>query len=508
MQTNLADFIRDTPDGEEAAGIIGRCVHCGFCNATCPTYQLCGDELDGPRGRIYLMKQVLEGATPSASTQLHLDRCLGCLGCETTCPSGVEYGRLLDIGRRVVAEQTSRPPAQTLARAALRHTLMSRAFAPALKLGQALRPLLPAALREKIPPTQNAGAWPARSHARQMLLLRGCVQPAMLPNIDAATARVLDAFGIQTIVAPEAGCCGALHHQLDDPERSLQMARRNIDAWLPYLDSGSEAILMNASGCGAHVREYAHLLRNDPDYAAQALRVSALTKDLCEVLPALLAESAITLAAPGPRVVSQATPSFPRKQEPIPGPRRVFQATPSFPRKREPIPDPRRVFQATPSFPRKREPIPSPRRVFQATPSFPRKRDPIPGPRKVFQATPSFPRKREPIPGPRVVFQAPCSLQHGQKITGTVEAMLTALGCDLLGHDEAHLCCGAAGSYSLTQPAIAQALRDRKLANLDAVQPELILSANVGCIAHLQAATETPVMHWIEWLDACLGEAR
>ena len=279
MQTELADFIRDTPDGEEAAAIIGRCVHCGFCNATCPSYQLLGDELDGPRGRIYLIKQVLEGSTPSASTRLHLDRCLGCRACETTCPSGVEYGRLLDIGRNAVAQRTRRPAAQAALRWLLRTGLGSRFFAPALALGRALRPLLPPVLRDHMPLARAPGAWPARTHSRRMLLLTGCVQPAMLPNINAATARVFDALGVQLVVSLQAGCCGALHQHLDDPGGAQRMARRNIDAWWPHIESGCEAILVNARlGGGRGSRgpaEFTFAVRHGTRFATVA-RVQAV----------------------------------------------------------------------------------------------------------------------------------------------------------------------------------------------------------------------------------------
>ena len=294
MQTKLADFIKNTPEGDEAEAILSKCVHCGFCNATCPTYQLLGDERDGPRGRIYLIKQVLEGKPVTLSTQSHLDRCLTCRNCETTCPSGVQYARLADIGRKVVEQRVTRPLAQRVARAALRQVLpRSWLFVPALRAGQLLRPLLPAALRAKVPARQDAGAAPPTppiAHGRRMLLLDGCVQPGMAPNINAATARVLDALGVQLIVAPKAGCCGAIRYHLNEQEGGLDDMRRNIDAWWPQVEAGVEAILMTASGCGATVKEYGHLLRHDPAYAAKAARVSALTRDLSEILPAFEAE--------------------------------------------------------------------------------------------------------------------------------------------------------------------------------------------------------------------------
>jgi glycolate oxidase iron-sulfur subunit len=291
MQTNLADFIKNTREGQEAEQILRKCVHCGFCTATCPTYQLLGDELDGPRGRIYLIKQMLEGKEVTAKTQLHLDRCLTCRNCESTCPSGVQYGRLVDIGRKLVEQQVSRPLSQRLLRTALREVLPRKwIFTPAMKAGQLLRPLLPAALQNKVPKKQDAGSWPGTQHARKMLLLDGCVQPAMSPNTNAATARVFDALGVQLIVAPQAGCCGAIRYHLNDQDGGLDDMRRNVDAWWPYLEAGAEAIVMTASGCGATVKEYGHLLVHDPAYAQKAARISALTRDLSEILPDFEAE--------------------------------------------------------------------------------------------------------------------------------------------------------------------------------------------------------------------------
>ena len=286
MQTQLAPEYRARPDGLEAEAIVRKCVHCGFCTATCPTYQLLGDELDGPRGRIYLIKQVLEGAEPTRATQLHLDRCLTCRNCETTCPSGVQYGHLVDIGRKIVDEKVPRPLVQRGLRWALKEGLPSPLFAPAMKMGQAVRGLLPARLRAKVPAPEPAGAWPTREHARKVLMLVGCVQPAMMPGINTATARVLDAAGIQTLVAPDAGCCGAVKFHLNDQDGGLAEMRANIDAWWPHIESGAvEAIVMNASGCGVTVKEYGHLLRHDPQYADKAARTSALTRDLSELLP-------------------------------------------------------------------------------------------------------------------------------------------------------------------------------------------------------------------------------
>ncbi|MBL0920139.1 MAG: glycolate oxidase subunit GlcF [Hydrogenophaga sp.] len=288
MQTQLAPEHQQTAAGREAEAILRKCVHCGFCTATCPTYQLLGDELDGPRGRIYLIKQVLEGAEPTRKTQRHLDRCLTCRNCETTCPSGVQYGHLVDIGRAIVDAKVPRPAGERTVRWLLKEGLPSPLFGPAMKLGQAVRGLLPASLKAKVPEPRPAGAWPVRTHARQVLMLAGCVQPAMAPSINAATARVLDAAGIQPVVAPQAGCCGAVKFHLNDQTGGLAQARANIDAWWPLVAQGAEAIVVNASGCGVMVKDYGHLLRDDPAYAQKAARVSELARDLSELLPDLV----------------------------------------------------------------------------------------------------------------------------------------------------------------------------------------------------------------------------
>ena len=292
MQTNLSAEFKNSADGQKAEAILRKCVHCGFCTATCPTYQLLGDELDSPRGRIYLIKQVLEGAVPTRKTQLHLDRCLTCRNCETTCPSGVDYAHLIDIGRKLVDERVPRPARETALRWALKEGLPSPLFAPAMKVGQALRGLLPDSLKNKVPARQAAGSWPTRRHSRKMLMLEGCVQPAMMPNINSATARVLDAAGIEVVLAAKAGCCGAVKFHLNDQDGGKAEMRRNIDAWWPHVESGAEsgveAIVMNASGCGVTVKEYGHILKDDAAYAQKAARISALTRDLSELLPELV----------------------------------------------------------------------------------------------------------------------------------------------------------------------------------------------------------------------------
>ena len=409
MQTNLSPEYQHTVDGQEAEAILRKCVHCGFCTATCPTYQLLGDELDGPRGRIYLIKQVLEGETPTRDTQLHLDRCLTCRNCESTCPSGVQYGHLVDIGRKLVDEKVPRPASEQAVRWALKEGLNSPLFAPAMKLGQTVRGLLPGGIKAKVPEARSAGHWPSQTHARKVLMLAGCVQPAMSPNINSATARVLDACGIQTVVEPLAGCCGGVKFHLNDQDGAVVQMKNNIDAWWPHVAQGVEAIVMNASGCGVTVKDYGHILRNDAAYADKAKRISELTKDLSELLPGLV-----------PVLQQRIAPQAAQAQG-------------------------------------------------------------------------------------LMAFHPPCTLQHGQQLKGGVETQLNALGFKLrVASNEAHLCCGSAGTYSVLQPTIATQLRDRKLGHLGEMQPAAILSANIGCITHLQSGTSVPVRHWIEMVDVAL----
>ena len=285
MQTNIVERYANTDYGREAEAILRKCVHCGFCTATCPTYQLLGDELDGPRGRIYQIKEILEGATPTASTQTHLDRCLTCRSCETTCPSGVDYGRLADIGRKIVEDEVGRSWIQTLIRKALIIVIPNRQlFGFLMRMGQLFRPLMPGAIRRKIPQRVTPSVWPTSTHVRTMVVLEACAQPSATPNVNAAAARVLDRLGIQLIAAKEAGCCGAVAHHLSDHDRSYDAVKRNIDAWWPLIEQGAEAIVITASGCGVMVKEYGHLLAADPLYAEKARRVSELAKDISEVL--------------------------------------------------------------------------------------------------------------------------------------------------------------------------------------------------------------------------------
>ncbi len=409
METAIVERYRDTPDGREAEKILRACVHCGFCTATCPTFQLLGDELDGPRGRIYLIKQVLEGREATRRTQLHLDRCLTCRSCETTCPSGVRYAHLADIGRFILEEKVRRPLIQRLTRLGLRKMAGgARRFRVLLKLSGPLRLLLPAGLKRKVPlAAATVPAWPARRHLRMVLALEGCVQQAVTPETAASAARILDRLGISLVTEPAAGCCGALSYHLAAREEGLDAMRRNIDAWWPLMESGVEAILITESGCGAMLKDYGHALRDDPVYAEKAARVAGLSKDLSELLEA-----------------EDLTP---------------------------------------------------------------------------FGI---------PKAGRRIAFHSPCSLQHGQKLVGRVESILEAVGFSLTPVHDAHICCGSAGTYSVLQPELSGRLLEDKLVNLSQGQPELIATANIGCLLHLSTRADRPVRHWIQLLEESCSRIR
>ena len=404
MQTNLAPEFSGTPEGEEADAILRACVHCGFCTATCPTYQLLGDELDGPRGRIYLIKQVLEGTAPTAKTQLHLDRCLTCRNCETTCPSGVQYGRLLDIGRGIVDARVGRTPAEAAQRWALRKGMLARPlFGAALALGRVAKSLLPREIGDRIPAGRSGGAWPAARHARTMLVLEGCVQPSIAPNIDAAMARVLDRVGISLLQVSGGGCCGALSQHLSEHEEAQAIARRNIDAWWPHLERGAESVVVTSSGCGVMVKDYGRLLQHEKGYRKRAKRIASLARDPVEVI-----------GAEWPRIA---------------------------------------------------------------------------------------PVIALDLGAQKVAFQSPCSLQHGLKLGGRVEEILQAIGLELLPVADPHLCCGSAGTYSLLQPKLSGELKAAKLKALEHGRPDVIATANIGCLTHLADGARRPVRHWIELLD-------
>lgn len=416
MQTDLSPTLVNHAEGLEAQKLLANCVHCGFCNATCPTYQLLGDELDGPRGRIYLIKQMAEGAVPTAKTRTHLDRCLTCRNCESTCPSGVQYGHLLDIGRKWAHEHTpARPVQERAVRFLLKEGLTRPALlSPAMQIGRMIKPFLPASLQQKIPsavfhrPRQKA---PMPDFQEKMLFLEGCVQPSMLPNINHATRRVLNFLKVDLIAPPSVGCCGALRHHLNDHIGAQSDIRRNIDAWWPLISSEKiSAIVMNASGCGVMVKDYAYLLKDDPEYLPKAEKISALTKDISEILPLYQEQLRQQL---GSQLHSGVT------------------------------------------------------------------------------------------------YHPPCTLQHGQKITGKVEALLTQLGIKVNLCQDSHLCCGSAGTYSILQETLSKQLREQKLTHLLTAckthQSELIVSGNVGCIAHLQN-DQVPVVHWIELIDQLIDK--
>ena len=404
MQTNLSAEFRDTPEGREADAILRSCVHCGFCTATCPTYQLLGDELDGPRGRIYLIKQVLEGDPVTQKTQLHLDRCLTCRNCETTCPSGVQYGRLLDIGRAIVERKVGRTKMEAAQRWSLRRALMSGTlFATAMTSARLVKGLLPRELGDRIPAAPRAGAWPEPRHARKVLLLEGCVQPALKPNIDAAAARVFDRIGISAVRVRGGGCCGALSHHLCADDEARAIVRRNIDAWWPHVVQGVEAVVVTASGCGVMIQDYGHFMARDPAYAARAQRIADIARDPIEIVTDEWRKIA-------PLVAMDQGPQ-------------------------------------------------------------------------------------------RVAFHPPCTLTHGMKIKGQVEEILQALGHSLLPVADPYTCCGSAGTYSVLQPKLAGELKVNKLRSLEAARPNVIATANIGCMTHLESGTRTPVRHWIELLD-------
>lgn len=405
MQTSLSELIKNTQQGQEADTILRSCVHCGFCNATCPTYQLLGDELDGPRGRIYLIKQVLEGHEPTAKTQLHLDRCLTCRACETTCPSGVRYGELLDTGREIVDAKVARPLSERIERKLLRMVIPHRTrFASLLRLARTLRPLLPAVMRSSIPVRRPAIAWPQGQHARIMLVLEGCAQSALAPGINAAAARVLDRLGISLKPVAQASCCGALSYHLTAQDEALHFARRNIDAWWPHIEAGAESIVMTASGCGVFVKDYGRLLRNDQSYAAKAEHVACITKDMGEILSG----EDLSLI------------------------------------------------------------------------------------------------KLKDTSCRRLAFHSPCTLQHGQKLNGLIENLLTGLGFTMTPVPDAHLCCGSAGTYSILQKELSQRLLTAKLDALQSNAPDQIATANIGCLTHLQTRSTVPVRHWIELVNDAL----
>jgi len=401
MQTRISEKYIHSPQGQEADHILRACVHCGFCTATCPTYQLLGDELDGPRGRIYLIKQILEGNEVTEKTQQHLDRCLTCRSCETTCPSGVQYGRLVDIGRELVEDEVGRSPIEVFKRFTLRKILpYPQRFGFFLSMGRLLTPILPGPVKRKIPQKQPHTLRPQEQQSRKMLVLEGCVQSTATPATNAAAARVLNKLGIQLISPSSAGCCGAASHHLSATEEALDFMRRNIDAWWPHIEQGAEALIITASGCGAVVKDYGYLFRNDALYAGKAQRISELARDISEIL------SDEDLNALQLKNTDH-----------------------------------------------------------------------------------------------RIAFHSPCTLQHGMKLDGVVESILSKAGFELLPVQDAHICCGSAGTYSILQPEISQQLLNNKIDALEKKKPDIIATANIGCQLHLASKASQPVKHWIELID-------
>ncbi len=403
MQTNILKNLLETPQGQEADSILRSCVHCGFCTATCPTYQLLGNELDSPRGRIYLIKQVLEGGEVTDKTRSHLDRCLTCRSCETTCPSGVKYGRLIDIGRELVEKQTTRSLTERTTRFALRKIIpYPERFNFLLGLGTFFKPVLPEVLKNKIPQTTPAAKWPKVKHKRKMLVLSGCAQQTVSPQTNVSTANVLSKLGIELIQQKEVKCCGAVSQHLSASDEALTTIKHNIDAWWHHVNNGIEAIVITASGCGVMVKDYAHLLKDDEYYTFKAKRVSELAKDISEIIAAENLETNKTLS------------------------------------------------------------------------------------------------------NTTVAFHSPCTLQHGLQLNGVVEKILTELGYQLSPVEDAHLCCGSAGTYSILQPVLSKQLLTNKISALQKNRPDIIATANIGCQMQLSTKSEQPVKHWIELVESAI----
>ncbi len=421
MRTQFSPAQLRSNDMAQSEKILRACVHCGFCNATCPTYLQTGDENDGPRGRIYLMREMLQSqGAPDARTVAHIDACLSCLGCASTCPSGVDYMRLVDHARVHIETHYRRPLFERMFRAALGAVLpYPGRFAFAVRLGKLAVPfvnILPRRLARMVtmarqiqdvtppPPLTPPPCGEGKNANKRVILLNGCVQPVLAPEINAATRRLLNRLGVEVMTPARAGCCGALSHHLGKAEAAKQFARANIRAWMACAGTGGlDAILITASGCGAQVKDYGHMLREDAEYAEDAAQISSKTYDISEFLYAL-----------------------------------------------------------------------------------------------------ELPQPANPTPL-RVAYHAACSLQHGQKISGKVESLLHKAGFEVLIPRDAHLCCGAAGSYTLLQPEMSEQLAARKAENLLALQPDFIATGNIGCQVQIAGVTQTPTLHWVQLLDLAWG---
>jgi len=410
MQTHIDKNLLQTAKGKLADTILRSCVHCGFCNATCPTYQILGDELDGPRGRIYLIKQIMEGIPATRKTQTHLDRCLTCRNCESTCPSGVKYSQLLNIGRELCNQQAPRQLKEKTLHFVMRKFFLSKKlFSISITTAQLFRPILPASIKKSVPFRQKLSTQTLPSHAKKILLIEGCVQPALQPTTDIAARRAFDRLKIECVSITGGGCCGSLSHHLNAKDEAFSIIKKNIDAWLPLIETKKiEAITMTASGCGVAIKEYKYLLENDADYAEKAKQVSELYKDPIEI-----------------------------------------------------------ILHNIDSF--------SPQQLSN-----------------IFVNETTY--------KPDIAFHPPCTLQHGLQLKNVVEPLLTTLGYTIKPFKDNHLCCGSAGTYSITQKSLSQQLLKNKLNHIEKTSPDIIVTANIGCQLHLQSGTQTPVKHWLELL--------
>lgn len=399
MQTVIHKSLKKHPAIKQANEILRSCVHCGFCNATCPTYQLLGDELDGPRGRIYLIKQLIETGVCTEQTREHLDRCLTCRNCETTCPSGVEYGRLLSVGRELAEKNSPRKITDIILRRLLRIVIpYRRRISLIVKIALKLKVILPASIQRQLPHNEVKPK-ELKKHSRRIIIPKGCAQDAFAADINADCHVILNQLGISSIEIDSDTCCGAMSEHLSQPSEAKMFMKKNIDAWWPEIESGAEAIVSTASGCGVMIKDYVHLLANDTEYADKAARISESCVDISELLY-------------GENL-------------------------------------------------------------------------------SIFENTQSK----------KISFHAPCTLQHGQKITHKVEAILTSIGYKLIDYNDAHLCCGSAGTYSILENKISKQLLSNKINHLLASKPDIIATANIGCLLHMRSATETPIKHWLQLIN-------